>query len=320
MNFLNDNKWLDLVVCTSTEGQEIVCNILMQYGAQGTSIMDKADIPDVAKPGEYWEIYDETLLDNMPDEVEVHAWFPLNEQTDDKVSKIKSDISDLKTQDFEVPMGNLTVRTELIDNIDWGESWKADYKISHIGKHIVVKPDWLDYNAEPDDKVIEINPGMAFGTGMHESTFLSMELLEKYIKSDSVIMDIGTGSGILAIGSAILGAKKVLAVDIDTNAVREAKENVINNGFEDIITVSKSNLLDENAILCDIAVANIAADPVLMLMPNIAGQLNNNGIFICSGIIKNREADILEASKKYGFSVKEKKCSGDWIAFALQIK
>ncbi|MEG2950785.1 MAG: 50S ribosomal protein L11 methyltransferase, partial [Clostridia bacterium] len=218
-------QWCEAIVHTTTEGSDIVSEALMLLGAVGTEIVDRADVPDPSKPGVYWELYDPKMLDEMPEDVLVKAWFEQNEHIYTLLESVRLRLEELSLADFGLPMGKLSLDIQNVADEDWSEVWKKFYKPFRVGTKLVVKPTWEPFERKQGDLVIELDPGMAFGTGTHETTFMCMQLLERHLTQGMRVMDVGTGSGILAIAAAKLGAKEVLAIDIDPDAVKVAKEN-----------------------------------------------------------------------------------------------
>ena len=212
-------------------------------------------------------------------------------------------------------MGTLDVTMQGVKEEDWAENWKQYYKPFRIGAHMVVKPTWEPWDAQPGDLIIEIDPGMAFGTGTHETTAMCVGLIEKYYRGGT-LLDVGTGSGILAIAAARLGAEGIVAVDIDPDAVRVAKENVAHNGLENAIDVRKGDLLQGLSQQFDFAVANILAPVICMLAAPLKKHLTPGGVFVCSGIIAEAEQDVHDALLKAGYAIDEVQHKGDWVAFA----
>ncbi len=312
-------KWIKVIVHTCTEAQDLISEMLMQQGSVGTEIKDRKDIPDINKPGIEWELFDKTLLDAMPEDVEVHAWFDLNSEINEKLLSIKDELNVLKQND-DIPLGSLEVKTESVDDEDWSNVWKQYYKPFRVGKNIVVKPSWEEYNKKEGDIIIELDPGMAFGTGSHATTYMCLELLEKYVTPEKSIMDVGTGSGILAICCALLGAKNILALDINADAVKIANENVEKNGLKEYIKVVQSDLLKAESMECDIAVANIIADAVIMLMPPVKKTINKDGLFIVSGILKERENEVMLAAEKLDFTLCDRLTDKEWVALVFTHK
>lgn len=223
--------WLELTVLTTTEGSELVSQILIDAGASGTVIEDKNDVALNQRPEGQWDIIDEEIARRMGDDVKVKAYYAMDARVKDTLAHIASALDDLRANAAGLPLGKLETLVSNVDDEDWAENWKKQYKPFRLGQHMVVKPGWETFDAQPDDKIIEIDPGMAFGTGTHETTGMCVELIEDYVKPGDTAIDIGTGTGILAIAAALAGAKDVLATDLDPVAVRVAAENVRINGL-----------------------------------------------------------------------------------------
>ena len=178
----------------------------------------------------------------------------------------------------------------------------------------MVKPTGEPYAPKPGDRVIEIDPGMAFGSGTHETTGMCLELLEEAVHGGERVIDVGTGSGILAIGAALLGAKDVLAIDIDPTAVKVARENVAHNHLEQTVTTVEGNLLEKVDAQCEVCVANIIADVICMFAAPLNDHIIPGGLFICSGIIKEREQDVTGALLAAGYTILDIRRKGEWVA------
>ncbi len=311
-------QWCEAVVHTTTFGSDLVSEALMALGAAGTEIVDRADVPDPHTPGVYWELYDPALLDAMPADVLVKGWFAQDEHTHDVLSAVRERLAQLKQEALGFDLGSLRMELKDVADEDWSENWKKYYKPFRIGTHLVVKPTWEPYEQKPDDLMIELDPGMAFGTGTHETTNMCMQLLEKHLRDGMRVMDVGTGSGILAIAAARLGAKEVLAIDIDPAAVKVARENVALNGVEAAVRVVEGDLCKSEAMPCELAVANIVADAICMLASPLTRHLQQGGLLICSGIIREREQDVRDAAVKAGYALADRIEKGEWVALALQ--
>ena len=308
--------WLEEVVHTTTFGSDLVSDELMALGAAGTEIVDRADVPDPRQPGVYWELYDPAMVDAMPDDVLVKAWFERGEKERETLEAVRAHLEQLRAQGGEV--GTLALELTGVKDEDWSENWKKYYKPFRIGTHLVVRPTWEAYEAAPGDLVIELDPGMAFGTGTHETTSMCMQLLEKHLQEGMRVMDVGTGSGILAIAAARLGAREVLAIDIDPAAVKVARENIALNHVQDRVRAVEGDLCKSEAMPCDLAVANIVADAIRMLAAPLTRHLKKGGLLICSGIIREREQDVLAAALAAGYAVADRLEKGEWVALALR--
>ncbi|MBQ9263877.1 MAG: 50S ribosomal protein L11 methyltransferase, partial [Clostridia bacterium] len=213
-------EYTEVTISTTSQGSEIVSDVLMRLGAAGTQILDRADLPDPSKPTANWELMDQSVIDAMPEDVQVKAWFD-EESLKNILGSLREQLSLMK----DPALGTLSISMQGVKEEDWSENWKQYYKPFRLGDHMVVKPTWEPWDTQEGDLIIEIDPGMAFGTGTHETTAMCVGLIEKYYQGGT-LLDVGTGSGILAIAAARLGAAGIVAVDIDPDAVRVAKENV----------------------------------------------------------------------------------------------
>ena len=308
--------YIELTVSTTTFGAETVSEILMENGAAGTQIIDRNDLPDPDKPGKNWELMDRELIEQAPEDVQVKAWFEASEAVA-AVEAVRARLEGLKAADIAGALGALTLSTGTIREEDWAENWKQYFKPFRVSEHLVVKPTWESWDKQPGDLIIEIDPGMAFGTGTHETTALCIGLIEKYYRGGK-LLDVGTGSGILAIAAALLGAADVVAVDIDPDAVRVAKENVAMNGLSGRIDVREGDLLQGLHERFDFAAANILAPVIQMLAAPLTRHLNPGGLFVCSGIIEEAAPDVEKALLDAGYEILESTARGVWHAFAAR--
>ncbi|MBQ9198354.1 MAG: 50S ribosomal protein L11 methyltransferase [Clostridia bacterium] len=305
--------WIEVTVSTNTMGADIVSEALLRQGAVGTQIIDRSDVPDPSKPNGYWELIDPQMIEEMPEDVQVKAWFE-NIETLRGLENILKALPAMTGME----LGALTVSSQGVQEQDWSECWKQYYKPFRAGKRLVIKPSWENWDEQPGDLIIELDPGMAFGTGTHETTAMCVELIEKHYRGGQVL-DVGTGSGILAIAAARLGAQRVLGVDIDPMAVRVAKENVEKNGLADVVEIREGDLVAGlDRVKCDFAVANILADVIALLAAPLKNCLAENAIFVCSGILKEREDDVKAVLQKNGYALFDRLQKGDWVALAAR--
>ncbi len=305
-------NYIEFTVSTSTAAADAVSAALIDSGAVGTQILDRADLPDPDHPLHDWELMDQSVIDAMPEDVQVKAWLEENlaarvhEELPLRLEKIRSQ--------FASP-GTLSVTTQQVPGQDWSETWKKYYKPFRAGKHLVIRPSWEPWQAREGDLVIQIDPGMAFGTGTHETTALCVELIEKYYREGS-FLDLGCGSGILSLCAAALGARDVTGVDIDPDAVLCAEENVRKNGMEDRIIIREGDLMKGLDRRFDAVAANILAPILCILCPALPAAMNPGGLFICSGILTEQAQSVLDAMTAAGLRVLERRDRGDWTAFA----
>ena len=308
-------EWIEVTISTNTEGADIVSEALMRQGAVGTQIIDRADVPDPDKPNGYWELIDRKMLDEMPEDVQVKAWFASVEE----LRGLKNCLDALPEM-TGMDLGTLKVDTQGVHEQDWAECWKQYYKPFRAGEHLVIKPSWEVWDEQEGDLVIELDPGMAFGTGTHETTSMCVEMIEKHYNGGEVL-DVGTGSGILAIAAARLGAHKVLGVDIDPMAVRVAIENVEKNGLSGHIEIREGDLVKGlSDVQCEFAVANILADVIALLAAPLKAYLTENATFVCSGILKEREEEVANLLKANGYQLFDRMEKGDWVALAARVQ
>ena len=216
-----------------------------------------------------------------------------------------------KKQGFDISLTKLKAE-------DWENGWKQYYKTFNITDDLVIVPAWEDYDKKEDEKVIILDSGMAFGTGTHETTKMCVSMIEKTVNENTgKILDIGTGSGILSIAASLYGGEDITAIDIDPLAVKIAKENVMLNGKSDVIDVSEGDLLKTISGKYDLIIANIVADIIKELIPHIKNYLTESGKFIISGIIKEREEEVLLFAKENGFNIEIVDSQGGWSAMLL---
>ena len=313
-------NWIEITVHTTTEGADIASQALIDAGSTGVSIEDKNDFDENQRAPGQWDLIDEQVLVNMPDDVLVHGYFGDDERIRDTVSQLEAHMRAVRDMELPFDVGALKLDIKTVHDEDWSENWKKYYKPFRAGRHLVVKPSWESYEPAEGDRVIEIDPGMAFGTGTHETTGMCVELVEKYVRSGDRVIDVGTGTGILAIAARLSGAGETFATDIDHVAVRVADENCRRNGQQ--VTVRQGDLLsavDEGAQF-DVAIANIIADVVIALAGQIGAVLRPRGTFIFSGIIREREGDVAEALEREGYEICEVRRRGEWVAICSKRK
>ena len=311
-------NWIEAAVHTTTAGADIVSELLMNAGAAGPSIEDRTDVLNAQKPEGMWDMLDEHILDAMPEDVLVKAYFEEGASTPETLAFVRARLSELAHMDLGFDLGSLEFTRETVHEQDWAENWKRYYKPFRAGERIVVKPSWEPYEPFPEDLVIEMDPGMAFGTGTHETTYMCLQMLERYVRPGSACIDVGTGTGILAIAAAKLGARDVLAIDLDEQAVVVAKENIRKNGMEQVVHAQAGDLLKDSIGKADVIVANIIADVICFLCGPAKKHLFPGGAFICSGIIREREEDVLRALRQAGYAVDCRIARGEWICLSAK--
>ena len=308
--------WIRMTVRTTTEGAEAVSAMFMGLGIQGAVIEDKADIQLNQRPEGQWDIIDEEIAKRMDDDVKVTVYVAGDARSQDTVAHARQELVRLSKMELGFDAGKLTLEVDSIDDEDWAENWKSQYKPFRLGRHFVVKPTWEKFDAEKDDIIIEIDPGMAFGSGTHETTGMCVALVEEYVKQGDHVIDVGTGTGILAIAAGKVGATDVLATDLDAMAVRVARENADLNGMQAIIRTREGDLLEAVDEVADVAVANIIADVIIMMAAPIRKHIRPGGIFICSGIARERQDEVIDALNEAGYQNLDIRNQGEWTAIA----
>lgn len=313
--------WIRIIIKTNSQGQEAIGYVLSQLGIQAVEIEDPFEIiTAIEKKKEetqvQWDYIDEELIQNNKDEVLIKAYLAEDTPYEDKIIQIQEKINHIKSF---LDIGSGEIEIEKVNEEDWAESWKKYYKPFRLGKHIIIKPIWEEYSsAEKNDIIVEMDPGMAFGTGTHETTSMCIELLEKYLNENACVFDIGCGSGILSIVAAKLGADHVIAVDLDSNAVEASKKNVALNQLQEKVRIFQGNLLDNISEKADIVVANIIADVIIQLSNSVPDYLKNEALFIASGIIKERKDEVISVLERNGFNIIEITEKGEWCALVAQ--
>ena len=304
-----NKEWLELTVNTSSEAVEAVCGILYNTGVSGISIEDPDDIEYKKKNQGDWDYFDDELL-KVKDGAIVKGYYKKDDSFEGYLKYIEKAVNDLKN--FGIDKGKGMVIVKEVKEEDWENNWKKYYKPTKIGNKIIIKPIWEKYVSKAGEIVVELNPGMAFGTGTHETTRMCIEALEKYVSPNVTVFDIGTGSGILAIVAAKLNAKKVIGVDLDPVAIDSAKENVLYNGLDNI-EIRHGDLMKVINGKAEIVVANIIADVIMFLADDIKKFMMPNGYFITSGIIKDKKDEVVNKLISSRFSIEEVNTQGEWV-------
>lgn len=312
-------NWNEIKITTVTEAVEAITYELMELDIKGMEIMDPKDILMQDKAETEWDYIEEELISNLDkDVVFIKCYVSEEENLDHYLAEISRRLEEVKNF---LPIGKGTIEVKGVKEEQWAHNWKKYYKPFRIGDNIVIKPTWEQFDDNREgDIMIEIDPGMAFGTGTHETTSMCVEMIEKYMESTDRVMDIGCGSGILGICAAKLGAKDVIGVDIDANAVRVARENVIHNEVSPYVKVLHGNLLDLVDGQSELIVANIIADVIINMADMVPQFLKVDGTFIASGIILDRKEHVKEALSKVGLILKEEKTKGEWAVLVYTKK
>ena len=308
---------MEVRVITESEALEEVSGIFYSLDCKGVAIEDPQDILGREQGPLTWDFADLNVLEHKGKFAVVKGYFSDEDNIDEIVSFVKEKLKEIK--ELGINIGRGEVEVEEMKEEDWANTWKKYYKPFRIGKSIIIKPIWEEYEQTEGDLVVELDPGMAFGTGDHETTNMCIRALEKYVKKDSTVFDVGCGSGILAIAAAKLGAKKAVGVDLDPVAVESAKENVAYNKLDNI-EILEGNLIDVIDGKADIVVANILAEIICILTEDVSRVLNKGGYFITSGIIHDRVDMVTSKLKECGFEVESVNKDGEWNCIIAKLK
>lgn len=311
-------NWNEISVSTTTLAVELISNIFIESGSKGVMIEDPSDFHLQGQDPLAWDYMEEEVFDFGHEDVRVIGYFSSEEDLDEKLSEIKKRLEYVKSLDLDT--GSLEVFKKVVKQENWENEWKKYFNVQKVSNSIVIKPSWEEYTAKEGEKIIDIDPGMAFGTGTHETTRMCINAIEKYMKQGDSLIDIGCGSGILSIAAAHLGAQRVIAVDLDKLAVKVSKENVELNGFSDIVDVRYGDLtevIDEKA---DVIVANIIADIIAKLSENIADFMKEDGYFISSGIINDKKDFVISKLIDNNFEIVEERNDGEWNCIVCRVK
>lgn len=307
------NKFIELTIYTTHIGGELVSDVLWGYTESGVVISDIQDVIELARDGRAWDYADESIF-SADKTVLVKGYFPID-TAKETLKLVERDLTQMKEQS-PFDLGSLETAKREIDGDLWREQWKEHFKPIPIGK-VVIVPEWIDYKEKDDEIKILLDSNMAFGTGEHETTSMCVEMLDKYVKPDDIVLDVGCGSGILGITASKLGAKKVIMTDIDECAVKATEHNMRLNGVDNG-TVLLKNLLDDNSVKGDKIACNIMAEVLIAFAPYIGGNLLDNGIIILSGILVEKLPSVRKAYIDAGFSFVEEKIKGEWSALVVK--
>ena len=283
-----------------------IANMTVPYGIY---IEDYSNLEQDALEIAHIDLIDEDLVNKDRTKSIIHLYIADSDNAVEVLSFLKERMAAAGIK-FDID-------SEIVDDTDWNENWKKYFKAFEIGDKLAVCPSWEEYNNKDNRTVISLDPGAAFGTGTHATTSLCLEILENKIKDTTTILDVGTGSGILAIASMLLGAKSAIGVDIDALSVKTANENAKRNGVSDGTEFIVGDLADKISGKYDIVCANIVADVIIRLFDNVADFMKEDGILIISGIIDIRAAEVEKAALNHGFRILENLTREEWHAYVL---
>jgi ribosomal protein L11 methyltransferase len=305
-------KWIEAKVIFDHQGDalvaDLICDLFFDFGLQGVVVDD----PDL-EPEEDWA---EDAL-GRPTQHAVAGYFHKDSQTDERCKTLEDKLTRLKEK-----LGLFyRISYKELDEQDWAHAWKAYFWPQKISAHMVVKPTWREYSPDVDDIVIELDPGMAFGTGTHPTTALCINMIERYLRPGDSFLDVGTGSGILMIAAVKLGAARLCGIDKDEVAVEVAAQNLeLNNVNPQIFRLTTGNLVAEINESFSFVTANILTPIILELLQDISRVLGDEGILVCSGIIVQNMQSVIRAMENIGFEILETATQEEWVAIVGRIK
>ena len=312
-----EGTWIEVRVITKSEALEPISGIFYGLDCKGIAIEDPNDILGREQGPLTWDFADINVLEHKGTVAVVKAYFVEEDNIEEILVYINEKINELR--EIGIDVGEGKVENEKMFEEDWANNWKKYYKPTKVGDKIVVKPIWEEYEIKDNELLVELDPGMAFGTGTHETTRMCIQALERYVKEDSTVFDVGCGSGILAISAAKLGAKLAVGVDLDPVAVESAKENVGFNNLDNI-EILYGNLVEVIDGKADIVVANIIAEIICILTEDVKRVINDGGYFITSGIIHDRVEMVTNKLEETGFEVLEINKDGEWNCIVAKLK
>jgi ribosomal protein L11 methyltransferase len=306
-------KWSEIMIHTTNEAVEPISNILHEAGASGVVIEDPFELVK-ERQDQFGEIY-QLDPDDYPEEgVIIKAYLPVNSFLGETVEEIKQAISNLAS--FNIDIGRNHVTISEVNEEEWATAWKKYYNPVKISEKFTIVPTWEEYTpVSSDELIIELDPGMAFGTGTHPTTVMCIQALERTVKKGDTVIDVGTGSGVLSIAAALLEAKQVEALDLDDVAVQSARLNLKLNKVHHIAEVRQNDLLKGVETQADIVVANILAEVILRFTEDVGRVVKPGGHFIASGIIQQKKNQVKDAIMEAGFTIEETLVMEDWVAF-----
>ena len=309
-------KWCEISIQTSHEAVELIAEIFRDLGASGVVIEDPELVNDYITSGK-WDYTDIPIAKETEVVVE-KAYLPVNGELEGRIQTLQQEIKALESRGVNTAPAVLTT-AELQDE-DWSDTWKQYFHTEKPGERVVIKPTWEEYAPQGDEVVIELDPGAAFGTGTHATTSMCIRQLEKLVKPGMTVYDVGTGSGILSIISAKLGATNIQAVDYDDSVLKIVEENLEQNNVQDIISVAQSDLMQNVHGKAELVIANIIADIIIRLFDQLDEHLEAGGTLLTSGIIEDRIEDVLAAAEKHGYGVVERMESKGWACITFKRK
>jgi len=321
-------RWHEITVHTTEEAIEMISNFIHELGAGGVSIEESGTLNKQRDTslGQWYEL----PLNDIPEgRAEIKGYFAEGTDTAAVLADLKAAVDRLA--EYDIDTGSPVYEWKEVDDEDWATAWKQYFKPLRVSDRLTIKPTWEEYEAGEGEIILELDPGMAFGTGTHATTALCLRTLEKVIQGGEDVIDVGTGSGILAIAAAKLGARHVLALDLDPVSVSSATENTLLNGLQDRITIKLSDLLQVLTetreagssalgvqLPVQVVVANILAEIIMLFIQDVYDALVSGGVYIVSGIIKSKQETVQDGLTAAGFVVTEVNEDQDWVVLVAR--
>ncbi len=303
--------WTEIKLKIPTARAEEAAGIANMVVPYGLYLEDYSDLEQQAVEIAHIDLIDEELLQKNRDEAIIHLYLPSNENARESLSFLK--------ERFEAVHIPFQADTDTVDPKDFENNWKKYFKSTEIGRRLCICPSWEQYNNKENRKVLKIDPGAAFGTGTHATTAMCLALLDQFITPNQTVLDIGCGSGILSIAAVLLGAERATGIDIDPVAVKVARENAALNGLSEKTEFLVGNLNEKITSRYSVVCANIVADVIMALAPDVPGLLAPSGRFLCSGIIDSRAEEVRAALLRAGLQITNTVTESNWVAFAATV-
>ncbi len=323
-------NWTEVKIYTTTDGIEIINGALINLGIDDAVIEDAGVFDDfIHNDTLNWDYYDEELAEMKNCESCIKVYLSDDNQGKSLFKEIEKFIDGLKEEYKDIDLGRLEIETQILNDEDWANNWKQYFKPFTVSDKIIIKPTWEELSEPVEDKIVlEIDPGMSFGTGQHHTTRLCIEQMIKHVQKDTDVLDMGCGSGILSIAALLLGAKRATGVDIDENAVKTAKENAeLNDIFEDRLALYCGDVTEDEDLQrkigfekYDMIVVNIIAQIIMGMSSTFPKFLKKGGLIIASGIIKKYVDDVVRNFEGLGFEIMEINESDEWVSVTAKLK
>lgn len=306
-------NWTELTIYTSTTGIEPVTGTLLDLGISGFIVHDPDEMRQfIEENASMWDLVDEDLAAVAEQEPNIKIYVSDTPQGKEMIQSVFSQIKQLASTDEQHQFGRLEVCIANVQDEDWENNWKQYFKPFEVGDNLLIKPTWEEYENVRNKTIIQIDPGNSFGSGLHETTQMCLIALESNINQKESVIDVGCGSGILSVAAALLGSQSVIGIDIDETAVETARNCVETNKVQSSVTIMHGDLTSHIREQADIVIANLFANIIKRLLPDIKRVLKRNGLFISSGIIGETVAEVKDAYAQNNIRLIETKQMGDW--------